>query len=149
MTSCQRNSIRFRSSQQLLRLRLLIFELTRCPSWALYLPRALLPELQRDKDTIRCGVLGAGVPGHYREQLTQTLIVRLLETHFFHRSLIVKSQQNRIELVTRPGCLQCFAYTLSLWQCIQQHHLAPGRVCPSQQSAQDKRQPGRTELLLG
>ena len=116
---------------------------------ALDLPCVLLTELQRNKDTVRCGAPGAEVPGRRQQQLTQTLIVRLLETHFFHRSLIVKSQQNRIELVTRPGCLQCFAYTLSLWQCIQQHHLAPGRVCPSQQSAQDKRQPGRTELLLG
>ena len=32
----------------------------------------------------------------------QTLIVCLLKTHFLHLSLIVKSQQNRIELVTRP-----------------------------------------------
>ena len=39
-------------------------------------------------------------------QLTQTLIVRLLKTHFVHGSLIVKSQQKRIELVTRPG-VQC------------------------------------------
>ena len=39
----------------------------------------------------------------------QTLIVRLLKTHFFtHRSLILKSQQNRIELVTRPDRLQDF-----------------------------------------
>ena len=34
----------------------------------------------------------------------QTLIVRLLKTHFLHRSLILNSQQNRIELVTRPLC---------------------------------------------
>ena len=45
--------------------------------------------------------------GHHQQQLTQTLIVRLLKTHTFqHRSLIVKSQQNRIELVTRPGLKQ-------------------------------------------
>ena len=50
---------------------------------------------------------GAEVPGHCQEQLTQTLIVRVLKTHFFtHRSLIVKSKQNRIELVTRPETWQ-------------------------------------------
>ena len=36
-----------------------LFELTRRPSRALGLPRALLPELQRDKDTVRCFVAGA------------------------------------------------------------------------------------------
>ena len=66
--------------------------------------RALLPELQRYKDTVRCAVLDAEVPGHRKEQLKQTLIVRLLKTHFFtHWSLIIKSQQNKIELVTRHG----------------------------------------------
>ena len=53
------------------------------PSWTLDSPRALLPELQRYKDTVRCGVLGAEVPGHRQQQLTQTLIVRLFKTHFF------------------------------------------------------------------
>ena len=43
--------------------------------------RALLPELQRYKDTVRCALLGAEVPGHRQQQLTQTLIVRLLKTH--------------------------------------------------------------------
>ena len=63
----------------------------------------LLPELQRYKDTVRCVALGAEVPGH-RQQLTQTLIVHLLKTHFFtHRSLIVKRQQNIIELVAKPN----------------------------------------------
>ena len=76
--------------------------LTRRPSRALVSPGALLPELQRYKDTIRCATLGAEVPGHYQKQLTRILIVRLLKTHFLHRSLIVKSQ-NRIELVARPG----------------------------------------------
>merc|ERR1712198_804814 len=76
-----------------------LFELTRRLSRALDSPRALLPELQRYKDTVMCVALGAEVPGHRQQQLTQTLIVRLLKTHFFlHRSLIVKSQQNRIEL---------------------------------------------------
>ena len=67
------------------------------------MPRALLPQLQRYKDTIKCAALGAEVPGHRQQQLTHTLIVRLLKTHFLHRSFIVKSQQNRIELVTRSG----------------------------------------------
>ena len=53
------------------------------PLSTLDLPRALLPELQRSKDTGRCGALGAEVPGHRRQQLTQTLIVRLLKTHLF------------------------------------------------------------------
>ena len=61
-----------------------LFELSQvsqlCPSRALDSPRALLPELQRYKDTIRCASLGAEVRGH--QQLTQTLIVRLLKTHF-------------------------------------------------------------------
>ena len=52
------------------------------PSRALDSPRVLLPELQRYKDAIKCGALGAEVPGHRQEQLRQTLIVRLLKTHF-------------------------------------------------------------------
>ena len=75
----------FRSSQQLphLRLRPLKGFLTWRPSRALDSPRALLPELQRYKDTVRCAELGTEVPGHRQQQLTQTLIVRLLKTHFF------------------------------------------------------------------
>ena len=76
----------FRSSQQLPRVRLEplkgFFELTQRPSRALDSPRALLLELQRNKDTIRCAALGADVPGHRQEQLTQTLMVHLLKTHF-------------------------------------------------------------------
>ena len=64
----------------------------------------MLPELQRYKDTVRCASLGTEVPGHRHKQLTQTLIVSLLKTHFFtFLSLIVKSQQNRIELMIKPG----------------------------------------------
>ena len=59
-----------------------LFELTWRHSRALNLPRALLPKLQRYKDTVRCAALGAEVPGHRQQQLTQTLIVRLLKTHF-------------------------------------------------------------------
>ena len=85
MTPHRGNTILFRSSQQLPRLRLgpsKLFELTRHPSRALDLPRALLPELQRYKDTIRCAMLSAEVSGHHQKQLTQTLIVRLLKSHF-------------------------------------------------------------------
>ena len=46
-------------------------------------PRALLPELQRYKDTVICVVLGTEVPGHCQEQLTHTFMVRLLKTHLF------------------------------------------------------------------
>ena len=60
-----------------------LFELTRRPSRALDSPPALLPELQRYKDTVRCAALGVEVPGHRKQQLMQTLIVRLLKTHFF------------------------------------------------------------------
>ena len=45
--------------------------------------RALLLELHRYKDTVRCAALGAEVPGHRQQQLTQTWIVRLLKTHLF------------------------------------------------------------------
>ena len=61
-----------------------LFELTQRPSRALDSPRALLPELQRYKDIVRCDALGAEVPGHHQQQLTQTLIVRLLKTLFLH-----------------------------------------------------------------
>ena len=60
-----------------------ISKLTRRPSRALDSPRALLSELQRYKDTVRCATLGVEVPGHRQQQLTQTLIVRLLKTHLF------------------------------------------------------------------
>ena len=87
MTPCQGITIFFRSSQQLPRLRLGplkgFLELTRRPSRALDSPRALLLELQRYKDPVRCAALGAEVSGHRQEQLAQTLIVRLLKTHLF------------------------------------------------------------------
>ena len=41
------------------------------PSRTLDLPLALLLELQRIKDTVRCAVLGTEVPGHHQEQLTK------------------------------------------------------------------------------
>ena len=92
MTPHWGNTILCSSSQQLPRLRLgplkSFFELTRHPSRALNSPRALPPELQRYKDTVRCGALDAKVPGHRQQQLTQTLIVRLLKTHFFPLILV-------------------------------------------------------------
>ena len=84
-----------------------LFELTWRPSRALDLPRALLLELQRYKDTVRCAALGTEVPGHCQEQLSwrkpwlQECVC--WKRTFIHQSLIVKIQQNRIELVTRPG----------------------------------------------
>ena len=41
-----------------------LFDLTRRPSRALDLPCALLPELQINKDTVRCTALIAEIPGH-------------------------------------------------------------------------------------
>ena len=88
MTPNRGNTILFRSSQQLPRPSSLsrtlegLFELTRLPSRAVDLPRVLLPELQRNKDTtVRCAAQGAKVPGHH--QLMKTLIVRFLRTHLF------------------------------------------------------------------
>ena len=80
------------------------FELTRRLSRDLDSPCALLPELQRHKDTGRCAELGAEVPGHRQQRLTQTLIVRLLKKHYLTPILDCEKsrEQNRIELVTRP-----------------------------------------------
>ena len=50
---------------------------------ALNSPHALLLELQRNKDTVRCSALDAEVPGHRQQQMTQTLIVLLLKKHFY------------------------------------------------------------------
>ena len=60
-----------------------LFELTGQPSSALYWPCALLPELQRYKDTVRFVAQDMEVPGHRQQQPTQTLIVRVLKTHLF------------------------------------------------------------------
>ena len=43
-----------------------------------------------------------------QKQLTQTLTVCLLKTHFLHRSLTATSQQKRIVSVTRPDHRQLF-----------------------------------------
>ena len=58
------------------------FVLTRSPSRAIGLPRALLPELQRNKDVVRYAVLGKEVPRYRQKQLMQTIIERVLKKHF-------------------------------------------------------------------
>ena len=86
MTTCQGKTILLHSSQQLPHLcfgSLKGFcELIWRHSKALISPRVLLLELQRIKEvSVKCAWLGAEVPGHRKEQLTQTLIVRMLKTH--------------------------------------------------------------------
>ena len=61
-----------------------LFELTWHRSRALDSPRALLAELQRYKDTVRCAALDAEVQGHRQEQLTQTLFVSLKKHTLFY-----------------------------------------------------------------
>ena len=111
MTPCQ-GTIPIRSSLKLPRLHLrslkgfLSTSTTRRPLRTLDLSRVRLLELKRNKDTGRCAAPGEEVPGLQQlHLLTQTLIVGVLKTHFFHRSSIAKSQHNRIELGTRPGKL--------------------------------------------
>ena len=88
-----------------------LFELTRCPSKALNLPRALLPELQRNKDTVRyaCCARCRG-PRTPSKTANANLDCEFVENaHFFTYlwSLIVKSLQDGIELVNRPGHYYC------------------------------------------
>ena len=52
-----------------------LFELSQRHSRALDSPRVVLPELQRNKDTVRCAALGAEVPAHRQEQLEQYFIL--------------------------------------------------------------------------
>ena len=78
MTPCRGNTILFRSSQQLPRLRLGPLKGAVSAQKALDSPRALLTELQRYKVTDSCAALGAEVPGHRQKQLMQTLIVRFI-----------------------------------------------------------------------
>ena len=56
----------------------LIWQTSRAFDW----PGVLLLELQGNKDTVRCALLDAEVPGRCQKQLTQTLIVLLLKTLF-------------------------------------------------------------------
>ena len=59
------------------------FELTRHPSRALNSPPALLSELQRNKDTVRCVALDAEVKGPRQEQLTR-LVCAFVENALFY-----------------------------------------------------------------
>ena len=54
-----------------------LFELTRCPEGPSTL-RVASCEQQRNKHTVRYGALGAEVPGHRQEPLTQTSTVALV-----------------------------------------------------------------------
>ena len=85
MTPRRGNNFLLRSSQQLpcpsVSLEWL-FELTRRLTRALHSPHVLLPELQRNKDTIKCAAQGLEVPEQSQKQLTQALIVHLLKMHF-------------------------------------------------------------------
>ena len=59
-----------------------VFEQTWPLSRALNLEAYVASELQRNKEIVRCAELSTEVPGHCQEQLTETLIVRLLKKHF-------------------------------------------------------------------
>ena len=61
-----------------------LLELTRRLSRALDSPRALLPELQRIKDTVRCALLGAEVP--VSRTIDANLDCAFVENAFFHRN---------------------------------------------------------------
>ena len=72
---------------------------------------ALLPELQRDKDTVRCCYRAPRSQDTVNNNWRKPWLYVCWKYTFLHRSLTVKSQQNRIELVTRPdvgqaGCHQ-------------------------------------------
>ena len=60
------------------------------------------PELQSNKDAVKCAARGPRTPS---KKLTQTLIVGLIKKHFFAQILDCEksSQQNLIDLLTRPG----------------------------------------------
>ena len=87
MTPPFRKYFSFRSSQQLPCLHFGplkgFLTLERRPSRALNSTRALLQELKRNKDTVRFTESGTDVLRHRQQQLTKTLIVRLLKMHIF------------------------------------------------------------------
>ena len=72
MTAHWENTILCSSSQQLPCLRLGPLKGAVLAQKALDSPYALLPELQRHKDTVRCAVLGAEVPGQRQQQQEQS-----------------------------------------------------------------------------
>ena len=103
MTPRRGNAFLFRSSQQLPRLRLRPLKGFLIWHGALQGPstRLVRSEIQRNKD-VRCAALDAD-PGRHQQQMTQTLILLVKKALLHNLSLIVKSQQNRIELVIRPA----------------------------------------------
>ena len=86
MTPRRGNTILFCSSQQLPLSRTLegLFELTQRPSRALDSPRALLPELQRYKDTVRCVVLRCGGPKTLSTTTVANLDCAFVENALFY-----------------------------------------------------------------
>ena len=85
-----------------------LFELTWRPSRSLILPCVMLLELQRNNDTFRCPTLGMEVSGHCPNSWRKPWLCLCWKKHFFHRSIILKSQENRIKFVTRLGTPQRF-----------------------------------------
>ena len=80
-----------------------IFELTQCPSRARDLPRVLLLEIQRNYESFRCVMLGAEVPGHRQKTANANLNCAIVENAHTCLHLIVQSQPNIIESVSRAG----------------------------------------------
>ena len=76
----------------------------------------LLPELQRNMDTVCCAALVTDVPGHHQEQLLQTLIVRLFRAHCFGCSVLAPFLTSLVyvamrtflgvEQLVHPSCVQ-------------------------------------------
>ena len=102
MTHRRENTFLFRSSPQPPRLCHRPLKGAMSAQKALESPRALLPELQRIEDTVRCATL---CPGHRQEQLTQTLIVRLLKTRLI--SIVQKLEGPRPPLAGPGGFETC------------------------------------------
>ena len=65
------------------------------------LSRALLLDLQRYKDTVRCAARARRSQDAVKNSWRKPWLCVCWKHTFLHRSLIVKSHQNRIELVTR------------------------------------------------
>ena len=78
------------------------FELTQRPSWPSALSRALLPEIQRNKDPIRFVVQGTEVPGLRQKQVTQTLMMCLIKQLHFLTLIHDCKRPNVVKLVTKP-----------------------------------------------
>ena len=76
-----------------------------------------------NNDTVRCAILGKEVPGHCQKHLTALwLCVCWKRTFFTLISLIVKSQQQKNELVSRPDYPPSFSDPV---QCLRSYHGRP------------------------